>query len=258
MIAQFFELLGELITDHWLKVVSAAALMLVGWWLGKRRARAQWQKKEFLNRLNISLNILRDGKLQIRTLSEKSLDEIFLNAVAVQKVLDAAQHTTEENPILPLADEDRWYLLNSVLNEVAEQYGAGYLHRDLGLPVTAERYLICLTRERAGEMKTHKVRAMLVRKAVLVDLADEAPELESPRHITRVETLRKMAEVYRKAPDHFMEVEICLPAAPSSRPLPTAEEPASSGAVEPPPVRKALEPMTENAAGTVGGDGTEL
>jgi hypothetical protein len=102
------------------------------------------------------------------------------------------------------------FLLNAVLNEVAERFSAGELRRDLDIPVRTQKYLICLTRERAGEMKTHKVRAMLIRKELLLNLPEQMPQLESPNHATRFRTLQKMAQVYNSDPQQFLELEISL------------------------------------------------
>ena len=156
----------DLIRRHWVGWLWAVVLMAGGWFLGWWRARAQWRRKEFLGRLNISLNSLRDGKLLIRTIAEKSLEEIFLNSIAVKTVSAAAERTTESDPLLPLPKDDAWYILNSVLNEVAERFAVGEVRRDIGAPTKTERYVICLTRERAGAMKTQKVRAMLIRKEI--------------------------------------------------------------------------------------------
>ncbi|MEJ7596025.1 MAG: hypothetical protein WKF77_31330 [Planctomycetaceae bacterium] len=50
--------------------------------IGRWRAAQSWQKREFFNRLNISLNSLHDGKLLIRTVLEKTCEDILLNKVA--------------------------------------------------------------------------------------------------------------------------------------------------------------------------------
>jgi hypothetical protein len=200
----------DFLRNHWTKWLWTVLLMVVTWFVAKWRARSQWRKKEFLGRLNVSLNMLRDGKLLIRTVIEKSLQEVLLNSVAVATVSNAAKHTTEANPILPLPKEDTWYILNSVLNEVAERFSLGEIRRDMGLPVATERYLICLTRERAGEMKTQKIRAMLIKKSLLLNLPTEAPQLESPTHITRFKTLQSMAQTYSKSPEQFLEMEVSI------------------------------------------------
>lgn len=196
--------------DHWTKFITAVLFVAVGWLVGKRRARAEWRNKEFLNRLNFSLNSLRDGRLLIRTLIEETCDEVFLNSVAVDAVAAAAKRTTEKDPLLPLDKDDYWYYLNAVLNEVAEKFADGQMRRDLGLSVTTERYLICLTCERAGPVRTQKIRAMLIQKRILENLPEDQPTLESPNHITRWETLRILAAQWKTAPFKFLEIEICL------------------------------------------------
>lgn len=182
---------------------------LTGWY-GYWRARQKWQRKEYLDRINVSLNLLVDNTLLIRTLLEKSCDDIFLNKVAVSEVLKASQRTTEANPLLPLPQADYWYYLNSVLNEVSEKFAAGLIRRDLGQPVVTGRYLVALTFECAGEMKTRKVRAMVIRKDVLLGLPEETPKFTSPHHMTRWKTLHIMKAAYQKTPWQFIEMELCL------------------------------------------------
>jgi hypothetical protein len=211
VLQEVFDSVRDLIAGHWVKFLTGLAFMAVGWWIGKRRARAEWRKKQFFDRLNISLNILTPGQpLLIRTLVEKSCQEIFLNKVAVETVLDAAKRTTERNPILPLPRNDYWYYLNAVLNEMAEKFSVGELRRDLGQPVTTGRYLICLTSEAAGAIRTRKIRAMTVRKEVLLNLPADPPPFERPWHSNRWDTLKVLADEYRRDPEQFMEVELSV------------------------------------------------
>ena len=207
---QFFELASDFIHDNWLKILSGFGLMLAGWLIGKYRARRQWRKREFFHRLNVSLNILRDGKLQIRTLIEKAVENVFLNAAAAEAVATAARRTTEKNPLLPLRKEDYWQYLNAVLNEIAERFAVGELRRDLGLPVTTGKYLICLTSECAGDIRTRKVRAMVIQKQTLEKLPEIAPQFEQTSHATRWKTLQTLAAEFRKHPHQFLEVEISV------------------------------------------------
>lgn len=207
---EFIDTLFGYFNDHWIKFVTAILFTAAGWVLGKRRARSQWQRKEFLHRVNISLNMIRDGKLMIRTIIEKSCEEVFLNKVAVETIDAAARSTTEKNPILPLPKEEYWYYLNSLLNEVAEKFSEGQIKRDLKLPVNSERYLISLTCERAGPVRTQKIRGMLIQKQLLENLPAEQPKLESPNHITRWETLNFLAAQWKSAPHQFLEIEICV------------------------------------------------
>jgi hypothetical protein len=211
VLEQFLAAISDFIHDNWVKFLTGLALMAVGWLLGKRRARAEWKNKEFLHRLNVSLNILKAGQpLLIRTILEKACSDIFLNAVAVEKVTAAARKTTEQQPLLPLPKEDYWYYLNAVLNEVAERFSHGELKRDLGEAVRTEKYLICLTSEASGEIRTRKVRAMLIQKRVLESLPAEPPRFEHPSHTFRWQTLKILADEWRKNPHHFLEMDISL------------------------------------------------
>lgn len=207
---QFLEALTDWLEDNWIKFLTGLFIMGVGWFFGQRRARSSWRKKEFLDRLNVSLNSIDQNTLLIRTVLEKSCKDVFLNDVAVAAIREASGRTSASDPTLPLLEADYWYYLNSVLNEVAEQFSEGQLRRDMGLPVNTKRYLICLTSECAGELKTRKVRAMLIQRSLLDSLPEEQPQLESPHHITRWETLQKLAKLRKSSPYRFLEIEICI------------------------------------------------
>jgi hypothetical protein len=207
---QFLDVVWDTLHDHWVKFATALVFAGIGWLFGRRRARAEWRKREFYNRLNISLNALRDGTLAIRTIAEESCSEVFLNSVAVAALADAARHTTPDDPLLELPEHDYWYYLNAVLNKVAEKFGEGQIRRDMGLPVTAVRYVMCLTSECAGEVRTRKIRAMLTQKSLLTNLPETEPKFESPTHATRWKTLKYLAVQFQRTPYKFHEVEICV------------------------------------------------
>ena len=208
--SELIETLFEQFEEHWVKFVTAALFMGVGWFFGKRRAKSEWAKKEFLDRLNVSLTSIDDGTLKIRTIIEKACQEVFLNTVAAEAINMAARQSTEEDPLLPLAEDDYWYYLNAVLNEIAEKFAEGQIRRDLGLPVEVGTYLICLTCEKAGAVRTQKVRAMLIRKSLLTKLPEKTPKFESPDHSTRWEALQFLAKSWKTAPHQFLEVELCM------------------------------------------------
>jgi hypothetical protein len=207
---QILDVVSDTLHDHWVKFATALLIAAVGWLLGRRRARAEWGRREFFDRLNISLNAVRDGTLTIRTIAEESCSEVLLNSVAVSTLADAARHTTPDDPLLELPERDYWFYLNSVLNEVAEKFAEGQIRRDMGLPVTAARYVMCLTSESAGEVRTRKIRAMLIQKNLLLNLPADEPKFESPNHATRWKTLKYLAAQYPRTPHKFLEVEICV------------------------------------------------
>lgn len=206
---ELIDALLERLDEHWAKLATAAGFMAVGWFIGRRRAKSDWQKKEFLHRLNVSLTSIQDGTLRIRTLLEKSCQDVFLNEVAAEAVVAAARSTSAEDPILPLAKDDYWYYLNAVLNEISEKFAVGQIRRDQGEPVTSARYLVCLTCECDGSMRTRKIRAMLTQRSLLDSLPEVAPKFESPQHSTRWRTLQQLAQTWRTQPHKFLEVEIC-------------------------------------------------
>ena len=192
--------------------VTSTFTFFAGRWWGRYKAGRQWERKEFLDRVIVSLNLFADGFLKIRTVLERSLDHVFLNPVAVQKVWTAARATTADNPIMPIPKADRWYLLNFVLNAVAEFFVTGQVKQDAGLPVTKVRYALFLTCELVGDERIRKVRAMLVRADVLENFPypDSLPKLENPWHDVRIATLRRAAELYKKEPDNFLTLEVCV------------------------------------------------
>lgn len=202
----------KIVTAAVVTVITGVASFLVGRYWGRYQAGRQWKKKEFLDRVIVSLNIFADGGLKIRTVLERSLDEVFLNRVAVDKVLAATKLCTAQQPLLPIAKADRWYILNFVLNAVAEQFALGHVRRDAGQPVTVVRYALFLTAELVGDERIRKVRAMLVREDHLKEFPypDTMPALENPWHSVRVETLRAAARAYATDPDQFLTMEVCV------------------------------------------------
>jgi hypothetical protein len=185
---------------------------VVGRLWGRYRATLEWSQKRFLGRINVSVNSFVNGCLRIRSLTERSLDEVFLNPVAVAKVRAAAALTTVERPILPLAKEDCWFLLNFVLSSFADRFSAGVIRYDAGLPVQTIVYRLFLTCEKVGDDRIHKVRALLMQEELLRNFPylNSMPELEDPSHADRIVTLRSAVELFSTQPHHFMRVEICI------------------------------------------------
>ena len=206
------ESLKELVDNAFVKALIPLVTLLLGFYGRRLFDWFRWRRKQFLHRIIVSLNSFHDGKLLLRTIMEKSCEEVFLNSYAVNVVVSAAQKTTDKNPVLELPKDEAWHILNSALNAVAEEFHQGVVQRDMGLPVKSERYVFCLTHERADDVKQEKVRLLMIRSDVLANLPKEMPALESPHHRLRFETLHKMAESRKTRPDLFAEVEICMPA----------------------------------------------
>ncbi len=207
---EFIRELNQLVTDHWVKFVTATAFAAFGWLLARYRADRDWKRREFFNRLNVSLNSIVDGTLKIRTLSEKLCSEVFLNQVAVERLIHLAQTTTKTNPLVPISRDDSWFYLNSVLNELSEQFADGLIRREAGRASDAVRFLVCLTNECDGDVRTRKIRAMVIRRDLLLSLPEEAPKFESPNHAIRWQTLQQMQKACAAEPWRFIEVEIVI------------------------------------------------
>jgi len=206
--AEIIVSLSDLVERHWLKAVFAVAVTLFGWWYARWRAKRDWKRREFFNRINISLNSIDGGVLKIRTLLEDPIDEVFLNLAAADLVRKAAQKAEPGRPVLPLPRDERWFVHNEVLNQLAELFAAGQLRHDLGVPTRSAIYVIALTCEKAGAMRTYKVRAMMMRKDALLSLPLEPPRFERPTHSTRFETLHTLAAAYLADPEQFIEMEL--------------------------------------------------
>ena len=222
---QILDAVFQRVQNHWVELLTAAAFTFVGYFLGNWRARGRWRRREFLDRVNFSLNRIEPpdpgaaaasggdpppGTLRFRTLAEVNATEVFPNAQARALVTAAARKTTADDPVLPLAKADYWFVLNAVLNELSERFAAGWLRKDLGADVRSARFLVALTAEVKGSAKTHKVRAMVMRKDALLDLPAATPTFEAETHATRWQTLNFLAAEYRRNPWRFLEVELCL------------------------------------------------
>ncbi len=91
---------------------------------------------------------------------------------------------------------------------MSEQFAAGLLVREAGKSVKSVQYLICLTNECDGDTRTRRIRALVTRQDLLTKLLEEVPQFESPHHHIRWETMLYLAEMYKKEPWQFLEVEL--------------------------------------------------
>ncbi|MFN3192005.1 MAG: hypothetical protein ACE361_15955 [Aureliella sp.] len=205
-----FESLQTYLFENWPELVWIVAAAATASYLAGRRNRSLWLKRSFLDRLNVSLNSVTPDGLRIRTILETDVESVFLNRSAAKTVTDLARSTTPEDPIIPVPRDDCWYYLNSVLNEVSERFSDGFIRDDAGIASNRVTYLICLTCEQAGTVRTHKIRAMLIQKSVLENLPETCPPLEHESHRTRWETLQILAHRWSIAPHYFLEMELVL------------------------------------------------
>ena len=212
------DLIQKVFHDAFLKILfgSASIILLGGWaWY---KARSAWYRRQYLDRLNFSLNILDGNTLKIRTLMEDSLESVFLNRVAVGAVRSASSRATVDDPILHFPKEDAWFILNGVLNALSEKFSAGVLRQDIlrnakgeaDVIIPSARYVFCLTCEKNAQVRTQKIRAMVIRKDCLESLPETIPVLERPTHETRWQTLQKMVATRSSHPHDFLEVDLSV------------------------------------------------
>jgi hypothetical protein len=159
----------------------------------------------------------------MRTLLEKPAHEVWLNEYGVRTVLAAAQRTTAEQPFVLLADpRDRDFANRAVLNRLSERFAPAYLAAALGLPVRAAPFRFAITCEKYEEIRTLKLRVLVVAEQTLTELfgaGDGAAQVEAPGVVlqARLTTLRGLYALYLrdKASDRPVlgQVELGVPAA---------------------------------------------
>lgn len=213
--------LANWLSNIWTEAFAAIFMAISFWMWGRWRGMMAWSRKKFMDRIVLSLNLSeqvevngeKKTSLKLRTIFEKDIREIFINDQAITIVRERAEQTKEGSPVVLLEKEDAWFILNYILNEISEKFAEGLIRRDMGLPVTAKRYIFCLTCEREGSsLRIQKLRVMLMEKEKFLQFPDQGElVLEHPtNHKVRVQTIRNMKNLYHKEPHHFMELEICI------------------------------------------------
>lgn len=198
----------------------ALVLTWVGFGLAWWRRRSQWQRKEFLGQVNFSLNLFGDT-LAMRTLLEVDTAEVWPNAHGVSLLHAAAARTTVEAPFIRLsAAEDRDYLHRAIKNALSELCPHAFIAQALGERVRTGVFLFAVTCERYPEIRTIKLRVLLVEQGALREWCapggkgDHLPM--SAHYRTRLRTLQAMYEMDRKAqagePEELGRVELGIPA----------------------------------------------
>jgi hypothetical protein len=199
----------------WEQIVAGVIILLVGWmWVTLRSIQA-WRKKQFRDRVLLSLNSL-DKKgdkttLKLRTLFERDIHDVFQNNQMEKLVQEAVTQVSENDPLLHLSQDQAWYVLNAVLNRISEQFASGLLKRDMGIPVTSKWYTFCLTFEKEGGVRIQKLRIMLMEKELFNNFLNAGEiGVESDKHLFRIQTLRLLRQEYDKNPHLFMNIELCM------------------------------------------------
>jgi len=213
----------DLALEHWELALLATTWSVIGVVAAKRRF--DWRQRRFAQQVNFSLNTLveDDGSptLLLRTLLEESAAQVWINDYGVGRVLKAARRTTAETPFLQIADaRDRSMLMVAVLNVLSERFSDAFIARALGIPAKTDTFLYGLTWERYGEMKTQKLRVMVIKRSDLRNMFNDPEDaleicVAEESHQPRIRTLRQMYELWTSsdADDRgaIGEVELGMP-----------------------------------------------
>jgi hypothetical protein len=178
------------------------------------RQRFHWGKKQFLGRVNLSLNYVARGTLVMRTLAEWESSALWSNAYGVALVTKAAGKTTVEQPFIRLKQSrDVEFVNRAVLNAISQQFAPVHLAAALGAPVRLANFLFALTYERYKEIRTLKLRVLLIEEETLRRLFGpnhEADQLavRDVVYSARLQTLRLMYDLYIKEPEVLGRIEL--------------------------------------------------
>lgn len=172
----------------------------------------------------LSTENLARGRIEKRTLFTQPLKKMFPNSYLLENVLEAASRTDTDNPILPefLNHDDKWHVLNTVLNHVSCLYAPDHVFfneakRDSG-NYTSSWYAVTVTCNHAStsaaaargsneseeqSRATVRIRTILVNEQELRGIANgtiEMPEegLMSARHTLRWGILERFAELFEQ------------------------------------------------------------
>jgi hypothetical protein len=212
----------EFMRPHW------SWLALVGTWVGiaiiALRRRQHWRSKHFWTQVNFSLNYRIGDQLAMRTLLESTAPEVWPNEYGVRKVLSAAARTTIEQPFILLDDSrDQEFVNRAVLNALSERFAEVFVAASLGLPVRTGTYCFAVTCEKYVEIRTLKLRVLIMEEQALHALFGPegmAEQLVVKNHVyrARLQTLRGLYALYledQKAEHPVlgrMELGVLLPA----------------------------------------------
>lgn len=209
-------MIAMLFSGFWEQILGALAILTLGWLWGRWLSTSAWKKKEFKNRILLSLNSLTTDEqgntfLRLRTLFEREMEDIFHNRIMVALVKQGIKDVQVGDPILKFPKEDAWYVLNAVLNKISEQFSTGGLRKDMGMPVTTKWYTFCLTFEIEGAIRMQKPRIMMIERDKLINFpASDDIRVESEKHLIRIQTLRTLQRKRQTNPHLFMDIELSM------------------------------------------------
>jgi hypothetical protein len=174
------------------------------WW----RRRGEWRRKQFMGQVNFSLNYARNGRLMMRTLLESPAAEVWLNQYGVKMVQTAAESAGVEQPFLTLRDPaDQAFVNRAVLNVLSERFAESFVCEAAGLPVHTRGFIFGITYEQYPDMRTLKLRVLLIEENALTELFAPDAEgrvkadgltLKSTTYKARLDTLKVLYRLHEQ------------------------------------------------------------
>jgi hypothetical protein len=241
------ETLGNLITDHWAKVVFlliGALLSLLWKYFLDRRA---WKNRQGIETLHLSSNTIEYRKTetqpQAQSIAETKvpdsndaqsattkpenqpwliLDCVFeddlnnkvSNRYVRQLIKRAITKTTVDQPFLRFgsSEDDHWFVMNMLRMGIAEIKGGDSLEKlatSPAVPIADVKSVFAVPYERWPGMRQGKIRIMLARED---DIADDKFsqdfQFEDPHHVDRPKTMRQMTADYNGPRKYTMELRL--------------------------------------------------
>jgi hypothetical protein len=131
-------------------------------------------------------------------------NQVWLNEYGIGHVMAAARRTGVDQPFLMLplpGDQD--FANRAALNILSERFAQTFLTASLGRPVTTASYIFGISCEKYGEIRTLKIRVLVIAEQTLIDLfgpENRATALNVPSTLlrARLKTLQIMYDVYQK------------------------------------------------------------
>lgn len=171
-----------------------------------------YTKRLFLDQVTYSANIIdqktnetgSDKWLLIRTIHVIPVNEILPNNILFRLNLLWAIHKCDEmNMFIRMKRNSMNVLQPAIINGLASVTGASTLNEVSGIKMAHKKVLIAITFERYGDIKSQKIRVMVVSPETLQAINDGSIDiyklrLESDQHKNRIETLVKMAAIWKK------------------------------------------------------------
>ena len=167
------------------------------------KSRQAFNRRNFPDVVNISLNHFVGPVLQWRTLWEGPADQLWLNKFAVRLIIKASKNAAKTgDPLLCLADKDpKGCIKRAVLNKLSGLFREVHLARALGHDVATSWFYFAVTYEPFEWINEKKMRIMVISESDFEELEfapdqtqryayDHDHEHEHRAH--RLETLKRM------------------------------------------------------------------